>query len=150
MLLSIVSIAANAVVALTVAVISAYNVRATARITSEQTAESLLFSSRLSAYAAFMAASSDFIGEQTPSNLSRLHAAMRSALLVASENTDAAIRWYYDELNAVGATSVSLQQYSAASQAAIRAMQADLQSFRKCQEHNLRRQHKKRDNRNRN
>lgn len=150
MLLSIVSIAANAVVALTVAVISAYNVRVTARITSEQTAESLLFSSRLSAYAAFMAASSDFIGEQTPSNLSRLHAAMRSALLVASENTDAAIRWYYDELNAVGATSGSLQQYSAASQAAIRAMQADLQSSRKWQEHNLRRQRKKRDNRNRN
>lgn len=150
MLLSIVSIAANAVVALTVAVISACNVRVTARITSEQTAESLLFSSRLSAYAAFMAASSDFIGEQTPSNLSRLHAAMRSALLVASENTDAAIRWYYDELNAVGATSGSLQQYSAASQAAVRAMQADLQSFRKWQEHNLSRQRKKRDNRNRN
>ena len=73
-----------------------------------------------------MAASSDFIGEQTPSNLSRLHAAMRSALLVASDNTDAAIRLYYDELNAVGATSGSLKQYSAASQAAIRAMQSDL------------------------
>ena len=97
-----------------------------------------------------MAASSDFIGEQTPSNLSRLHAAMRSALLVASENTDAAIRWYYDELNAVGTTPGRLQQYSAASQAAIRAMQADLQSSRKWQKHNLRRQRKKRDNRNRN
>lgn len=138
-LISVLSIASSALVALGSIAASIYTTHVSARSAFAQKAAESLFAARLEAYTAFMSASSAFIGSRAEENLSRLHAAMHNAQLIATSDTDKAIQWYFSELqnfDPAQASEEDSQRYAASSRAVVMSMQQELRSFGRTRKNN--------------